>query len=117
MFLIQSTLHTTFQYTPIQLVFGRYSILNVAHPPNWKLIQAHRLMKQNNLQGNRKSIPYQNQYTVGEQVLIKQDQQAKYAEMPYKGPYTGTAVNNNEMVQVDIGIVSDTYNIRQIHVY
>lgn len=29
-------LHTTFQYTPTQLAFGRDSILNVRHEANWK---------------------------------------------------------------------------------
>ena len=117
MFAIRSTVHTTSQYTPMQLVFGRDSILNVAHTANWKLIQARkqRLIRQNNLRENRKRIPYQ--YKVGEQVLIKQDQQAKYANIAYKGPYTVTAVNNNGTVRVDMGIVSDTYNIRQIHPY
>ena len=101
----------------MQLVFGRDSILNVAHTANWKLIQARkqRLIRQNNLQENRKRIPYQ--YKVGEQVLIKQDQQAKYANIAYKGPYTVTAVNNNGTVRVDMGIVSNMYNIRQIHPY
>ena len=111
MFAIRSTVHTTSQYTPMQLVFGRDSILNVAHTANWK----QRLIRQNNILENRKHIPYQ--YKVGEQVLIKQDQQAKYANILYKGPYTVTAVNNNGMVQVDMGIVSDTYNIRRIHPY
>ena len=71
MLAIQSTVHTTSQYTPMQLVFGRDSILNVAHTANWKLIQARKqqLIRQNNLQENRKRIPCQ--YKVGEQVLIK----------------------------------------------
>ena len=62
----------------MQLVFGRDSILNVAHTANWKLIQAHkqRQIRQNNIWENRKHNPYQ--YKVGKQLLIKQDQQAKY---------------------------------------
>ena len=38
-FAIRSTVHTTTQYTPVQLVFGRDAILNIAHEANWKPIK------------------------------------------------------------------------------
>ena len=38
-FAIRSTVQTTTQYTPMQLVFGRDAILNIAHKANWKLIK------------------------------------------------------------------------------
>ena len=37
-FAIRSTVHTTTQYTPMQLVFGHDAILNIAHEASWKLI-------------------------------------------------------------------------------
>ena len=117
MFAIRSTVHTTSQYTPMQLVFGRDSILNIAHDANWKLIQARkqRLIKKNNIRENSKRIPHK--YKIGDKVVIKGDQSAKYANVSYKGPYTVTAVNDNGTVRVNMGIVNDVINIRNIHPY
>ena len=36
MFVICSTVHTTTQYTPSQLVFGRDTILNINQEANWQ---------------------------------------------------------------------------------
>ena len=38
MFAVLSTIHTTLQATPMQLVFGHDAILNIQHEANWKLI-------------------------------------------------------------------------------
>ena len=117
MFAICSTVHTTSQYTPMQLVFGRDSILNISHDANWKLIQARkqRLIKKNNIRENSKRIPHK--YKIGDKVVIKGDQSAKYANVSYKGPYTVTAVNDNGTVRVNMGIVNDVINIRNVHPY
>ena len=42
MFALRATVHTTSQYTPAQLVFGRDSVLNVRHKANWKLIKERK---------------------------------------------------------------------------
>ena len=39
MFAIWSTVHTTTQHTPLQLVFGRDVILNINQEANWQLIK------------------------------------------------------------------------------
>ena len=39
MFAIRSTVHTTTQHTPSQLVFGRDAILNINQEANWQLIK------------------------------------------------------------------------------
>ena len=39
MFAIWSTIHTTTQHTPIQLVFGREAILNINQEANWQLLK------------------------------------------------------------------------------
>ena len=36
MFAMSSTVHTTIQSTPIQLVFGRDSMLDISQDTNWK---------------------------------------------------------------------------------
>ena len=42
MFAIRSTVHTTTQHTPIELVFGRDSFLNISHDANWKFIKERK---------------------------------------------------------------------------
>eukprot|EP00957_Ditylum_brightwellii_P158783 12086252-Ditylum_brightwellii.AAC.1 len=39
MFALQSTIHTTCNTTPMQLVFGRDAMLNITHLANWHFIQ------------------------------------------------------------------------------
>ena len=39
MFATRATVHTTLQKTPMQLVFGRDAILNIAHDACWNLIK------------------------------------------------------------------------------
>jgi len=118
MFATRSTVHTTTQHTPMQLVFGHDAFLNIAHDANWKYIikeRKQRLIKINNKRENRKRIPYQ--YKIGDWVIVKGDYSAKYANIAYKGPFTVTAVNNNGTVRVDMGIITDVINIRNVHPY
>jgi hypothetical protein len=117
MFAIRSTVHTTTQHTPMQLVFGRDSFLNISHDANWKFIKERkqRLIKINNQRENRKRIPYN--YKIGDKVIVKGERSAKYANAAYKGPYTVTAVNNNGTVRIDMGIINDVINIRNVHPY
>ena len=101
----------------MQLVFGRDAILNIQFKANWKLIKERKqqLIKQNNKRENSKRAPHQ--YQVGDEVLIKQDQNTKFGTDPYKGPYTITDVRNNGTVRLRIWITEDTYNIRMITPY
>ena len=71
MFAMRSTVHTTSQYTPSQLVFGRDSILNISHEANWKLLQPRkqRPIRQNSIRQNRKTVPYT--YNIANKVIIK----------------------------------------------
>ena len=113
----QTQKHTTTQATPIQLVFGRDAMLNIQFQANWKLIKDRKqqLIKQNNKRENSKRITHQ--YNVGDEVLIKQDQNSKFGSNPYKGPYLITEIRNNGTVRVQEGILEDTYNIRMITPY
>ena len=52
-------------------------------------------------------------YTINEKVLVKTGQEYKYGPQ-WKGPYAITQVNNNGTVQVSMGTISDTINIRNI---
>ena len=51
-FAIRSTVHTTTQYTPSQLVFGRDAILNINQEANWQSIKQRKLALIN--KGNQK---------------------------------------------------------------
>ena len=112
-FAIRTTYHTTLKKSPGQLVFGRDMILNVKHIANWEVIreQKQRLINKNNQRENAKRTPYT--YTVGQQVLLKRGTENKY-EAPFKGPYRIIAVNNNGTVQLRIGALTDTHNIRRL---
>ena len=54
MFSLRVTVHTTTQYTPAQLVFGQYSILNTRHEVNWQLSKKRKqdLINKGNQQEN-----------------------------------------------------------------
>lgn len=68
---ICSALHTTMQATPMQLVFGRDSILNVQHLADWKYIQSRKqkLIIKNNKRENAKRTEYA--HDLNELVLLK----------------------------------------------
>ena len=116
-FAIRSTIHTTTQATPMQLVFGRDSILNISHRANWKYIiqRKQTLINKNNQRENSRRIPYQ--YQVGDLVLIKAAQSTKYGTDAYYGPHQVVQVNTNGTVRVREGKITDTYNIRMITPY
>jgi len=58
MFAIRTTVHTTTQHTPMQLVFGCDAFLNIARAANWRYIKERkqRLIKINNKRENQKRI-------------------------------------------------------------
>ena len=115
MFAVRSTVHSTLNKTPMQLVFGRDAILNIAHTANWTIIK-DRKQKQilkNNSRENAKRADHK--YNIGDLVIIKNDSTAKYAKQAYSGPFKITSVNNNGTVNIQKGIINDVYNIRNIH--
>ena len=71
MFTIWSSVHTTLQRTPSQLVFGRDVILNINQEVNWKLIKKHIQALIN--KGNKKDnyCRQSNMYRTGDKVLLK----------------------------------------------
>ena len=49
--------------------------------------------------------------------MTKNDQTAKYSNNAYRGPYTIIEKYNNGTVRIQMGPISDMYNIRNIHPY
>ena len=71
-------------------------------------------INKNNLQENVNRIPHI--YRVGDQVLLRRGTENKY-ETPYSGPHPILQVNNNGTVRLQVGAVTDTYNIRRLTPY
>ena len=116
-FVMQSTVHTTTQATPMQLVFGRDAIMNLTFDANWHLIimQKQEAINKNNAKENSKRV--QHKYKVNNQVLVKNQQSTKFGQDAYYGPWTIKEVRNNRTVKITKGVVTDIHNIRNITPY
>ena len=117
MFAVRATYHTTLQATPSQLVFGRDAILNTQFEANWNLIRERkqRLIRKNNQAENAKRIPHT--YHVGDKVLFREIEKAKYGSNPWSGPYVIRQVRNNGSVILQRGAIIEPINIRLIKPY
>ena len=116
---MRSTVHTTNQATPTQLVFGRDACLNVSFEADWQYIKARKqkLIQQNNKRENDKRVPHE--YHVGDRVLVLQAPNRKHGKDRYAGPYVIQRVNDNGTVTLvqgtnNGGVVTQTWNIRQV---
>ena len=66
MFAIRTNYHIALQASTMQLVFGRYAILNIKHVADWEHIWQHRQFR-NNHNNERENMRRNNhQYKVGE---------------------------------------------------
>lgn len=121
-FAIRSTIHTTLDATPAQLVFGRDSIHQVEFRADWNYIKARkqRRIDQNNAKENQKRTPHA--YRVGDRVRIRQNPNTKFGQPQFLGPYTIVQVFGNGTVRLSRdtpngGAVEQTWNIRNILPY
>jgi transposase InsO family protein len=114
---VRSTFSTTTQATPMQLVFGRDTILNTKFMADWNYIhqRKQKLIEENNRRENAKRILHT--YRIGDKVLVKQHNQTKYGGPEYDGPYPISAVNANGTVRVRKSNYYDIVNIRNIKPY
>ena len=117
MFATRATFHTTLQATPAQLVFGRDSILNTKFEADWNIIRQRKqsMIAKNNERENQGRIKHT--YKVGDKVLYKREDKAKFQKDPWDGPYTLEEVFNNGTVRFKRGSLSDITNIRLIKPY
>ena len=56
-------------------------------------------------------------YHIGEPIILKTASNTKYGKHPYVGLYRVAQVNNNGTVRYADGTITDTGNIRNIHLY
>ena len=117
MFALRATVHTTTQYTPAQLVFGRDSILNQHHDVNWEAVKKRKqgLINKGNTRENKKRKTHE--YKTGDKVLLRNAWKTKFNHNAYLGPYTITAVRDNGTVRARKGRITDTFNIRNLTPY
>ena len=121
-FAMRSTVHTTNQASPCQLVFGRDAMLNVNFEANWQCIKARKqkLIVQNNKRENAKRVPHT--YNNGDRVIILQNPNRKHGSDLCQGPWTIAAVNDNGTARLTRntpagGVVTQTWNIRNVAPY
>ena len=116
-FAVRATVHTTRKASPSQLVFSRDAILPIQHVANWQYIKERKIfqIRKDNVRENSTRIPYK--YKTGDLVLIKQEFHRKCGSPSYLGPYTVTEVCENGTLQINNGVVTDTYNIRNVQPY
>ena len=111
MFAIRSTVHTTTQHTPSQLVFGRDSFQNVNQEANCQQCKQALINKGNQKENRRRQSHV---YHTGDKVLLKNAWKTKFNQDAYIGPYTVTEVWNNGTICTSRGNVTDSYNARNI---
>ena len=119
---LNSTVHTTLNATPTQLVFGRDTFLPVTFQADWTHIadRKQRLIVQNNRRENKSRREHT--YHVDDLVMIRHDPSRKHGDDTYKGPYPITVVYDNGTVQLrqtkpSGNAVLQTWNIRKIRPY
>ena len=113
MFAVRKTHHTTLQAYPMQLVFGRYAILNINQGANWEHIW-QRKQERINRNKKRKNMHHNNhQYKVGDKILVKRKENSRHG-LELMGPLLVTLINDNGTVRFQKGIINDATNIRRI---
>ena len=117
MFTLRATVHTTMQHTPAQLVFGQDSILNTRHKADWQLVKKRKQDEIN--KGNQRKNLNQKEHmcNTGDKVLLENTWKTKFNQDAYLGPYTITAVRNNDTVRTCKRIIIDTFNICNITLF
>ncbi len=114
---VRSTYSTTTQTTPMQLVFGRDTILNTKFVADWDYIRQRKqhIIHQNNVRENAKRTPHM--YRVNDRVLVKAHTSTKYGGPQFEGPYPIAAVNDNGTVRIRKQKYFDVINIRNCKPY
>ena len=78
MFAVRATYHTRLQAPPMQLVFGRYAILNIKNVDDWEHIRQRKQLRinHNNMRKNMRRNNHQSK--VGDKILVKRKKNSKH---------------------------------------
>ena len=115
---IRSTIHTTLQATPAQLVFGRDMVLPIAYQADWAQVLLNKQLeiKRNNKKENAGRMPHT--YKIGDKILLEKPKTVRRKlESPRTGPYEVTQVYTNGTIRIQRGNISERVNIRRVSPY
>ena len=68
MFAVRATYHKTIQASPMQLVFGRYAILNIKHVSDWEHIRQRKQLRINSNNKRENMRRNNHQYKIGDKI-------------------------------------------------
>jgi hypothetical protein len=114
---IRSTVHTTLDATPGQLVFGRDMLLPIQLKTDWARIRQRKqdIINVNNRKENL--IRIEHEYRVGKKVLLEKPGLISKLSAPRTGPYRITVTYANGTVRIQRGVVNERVNIRRLAPY
>jgi len=114
---IRSTVHTTTQFTPGQLVFGRDMILNLPARINWDIIKTRKQnsITKSNLRENLRRIEHE--YQVGDLVLKDRNVIQPKLHHLREGPFTVTELLANGTARIVRGPTSEIVSLRRLTPY
>ena len=113
MFAVRATYHTTLQASPMQLVIGRYAILNIKHVADWEHIRQRKQLQINHNFKRENMHQNNHQYKVGDKILVKRKKNSKH-ELEFMGPFPITWINYNDTVRFQKGSIIDATNMCRI---
>ena len=117
MFAVKASVHATIQHNPVQLIFGRDSIINRHHEVDWETIRKRKqnLINKGNERENRNQMNHT--YKQGDKILLKNAWKTKFNQDAYIGPYAITEVRNNGTITARKGRFTVTFNIQNLPPY
>lgn len=115
---IRSTVHTTMDATPAQLVFGRDMIFDIAYKANWRDILSRKRRATNaaNAVENKRRVPHA--YAVGDKVLLSRSDAIQRKLLPKRdGPFEVIRIYTNGTAKIQRGIVAQVVSLRRLSPY
>ena len=116
---IRSTIHTTLQQTPGQIVFQRDMIVQLEVTTDWDMIRRRKrhLTKNANDRENMKRLGHD--YEPNDKVLIKLDKLKAGGKLgrPTEGPYKVVQVHSNSTLTIERGHYRERINVRRLQPY
>lgn len=112
---LRSTIHTTLDTTPAELVFGRDMIMPIQFKADWEKIRVKRQLQINkdNERENKRRIKHN--YNVGDKILVTDPISIKRKlDKAKEGPFIVTRVHKNGTVRIQKGAVDETLSLRRI---
>ena len=113
MFAVRATYHTTLQAFPMQLVFGRDTILNIKNVADWEHIRQRKQLRINHNNKRENMRRDNHQYNFGDKIIVNRKKNSKHV-LEFMGPFPITQINENGTVCFQKGIINDATNIRRI---